>query len=249
MRAAILLVEGSMEEILYTVILRKLYRAGEERCEDINQELKDLIDPLARRRIKCYTLENGMPIVLINSGGHDNLTGYIRQLLKRREIIDLARKLELYIVIAADRDRRPYKSIRDLLASMGYQVTGNRIMKIVLEGDTELFICVIEQGEGEGSSTGEIEDHLQKLFEMLRPEFIRILKEINNAHGSLTDKQKLLIYLALMREKPKIRALREEIKEILEATDNEILRKSLSKIIEILDRILIESSANHISPP
>jgi len=54
----ILLVEGLLEEIVYSGMLEKLYAGKQVECESIQRPLREFIEPVMRRT-KCYTLERG----------------------------------------------------------------------------------------------------------------------------------------------------------------------------------------------
>jgi len=222
MKTLILLVEGLAEEIVYSSILERLYGGRQVKCRDAPTPLKTLIGPLTRRA-KCYTLEHGDLAVIANCGGYENLKNTFRQLLlrlRRRKLLEALRQLDIRIAIAADRDKNPAESIRGVLSSMGLQTTGGDALTVEL-GGAKLTIHVIEQGGEGGTATGEIEDELRKLVETLKPELQRAAEKIEEAYGPLTDKQKLLIYLALLERKPKIRELYELFREAVEAASRD----------------------------
>jgi len=234
MKTLILLVEGLAEEIVYSSILERLYGGRQVKCRDAPTPLKTLIGPLMRRA-KCYTLEHGDLAVIANCGGYENLKNTIRQLLprlRRRKLPEALRQLDLRIAVAADKDKHPTESIRGLLSSMGLQATGGDVFTVEL-GGAKLAIYVIEQGGEGGTATGEIEDELRKLVETLRPELQRAAEKVEEAYGPLTDKQKLLIYLALLDRRPKIRELYELFREAVTAAGRDvILSLGLAKGLE-----------------
>jgi len=231
MKALILLVEGLAEEIVYSSILERLYGGRQVKCRDAPTPLKTLIRPLMRRA-KCYTLEHGDLALIANCGGYENLKNMIRQLLlrlRRRKLLEALRQLDLRIAVAADKDKNPTESIRGLLSSMGLQATGGDTLTVEL-GGAKLTIYVIEQGDEGGTATGEIEDELRKLVETLRPELQRAAEKVEETYGPLTDKQKLLIYLALLERRPKIRELYELFREAVAAASRDaILSLGLAK--------------------
>ena len=233
MKTLILLVEGSTEEVVYSSILKKLYSGRKVECRDAPTPLKTLIRPLMirppRGRLTCYVLERGDLVVIVNCGGYENLKNMIRRLLKRRELLEALTQLDIRIAIAADRDKNPAESIRGLLSSMGLQATGGDTLTVEF-GGAKLAIHVIEQGDEWGTATGEIEDELRKLVETLRPELQRAAEKVEEAYGPLTDKQKLLIYLALLERRPKIRELYELFREAVAAASRDaILSLGLAK--------------------
>jgi len=220
-KTLILLTEGLVEEIVYSSMLEKLYGGRQIECEHAPTPLEALIDPLIRRA-KCYTLEHGDLIVIVNSRGYENLRNTIRQLLTQPELPEALGQLDLRIAVAADRDKNPTESIRGVLSSMGLQATGGDTLTVEL-GGAKLTIYVIEQGDEGGTATGEIEDELRKLVETLRPELQRAAEKVEEAYGPLTDKQKLLIYLALLDRKPKIRELYELFREAVAAANRDAI--------------------------
>ncbi|WP_193322840.1 hypothetical protein [Pyrobaculum calidifontis] len=221
-KTLILLTEGLVEEIVYSSMLEKLYGGRQVECEDAPTPLEALIDPLIRRA-KCYTLEHGDLIVIVNSRGYENLRNTIRQLLTQPELPEALGQLDLRIAVAADRDKNPTESIRGVLSSMGLQATGGDTLTVELGNGAKLAIHVIEQG-GEGdTATGEIEDELRKLVETLKPELQHAAKKVEEIYGPLTDKQKLLIYLALLERKPKIRELYELFREAVAAASRDAI--------------------------
>jgi len=207
MKTLILLVEGLAEEIAYSSILEKLYGGRQVECGGAPTPLKILIRSFMRRA-KCYTLERGDLAVIVNCGGYENLRKMARELLTHPELPEVLGQLNIRIAIAADKDKNPAESIRGLLSSMGLQTTGGDTLTVEL-GGAKLTIYVIEQGGEGGTATGEIEDELKKLVEALKPELQRAAEKVEEAYGPLTDKQKLLIYLALLERRPKIRELYE----------------------------------------
>jgi len=219
-KTLILLTEGLVEEIVYSSILEKLYGGRQVECEDAPTPLEALIDPLIRRA-KCYTLEHGDLIVIVNSRGYENLRNTIKQLLTQPELPEALSQLDLRIAVAADKDKNPAESIRGVLSSMGLQTTKGDALTVELGTGAKLTIHVIEQGGEGGTATGEIEDELRKLFEALRPELQRAAEKVEEAYGPLTDKQKLLIYLALLERKPKIRELYELFRETIAAASRD----------------------------
>jgi len=221
-------VEGLVEEIVYSSMLEKLYGGRQVECKDL-PTLKELIEPFMQRA-KCYAVERGYLVVIVNCGGYENLKNMTRRLLKRRELLEALRQLDIRIAVAADRDKNPAESIRGVLSSMGLQATGGDALTVEL-GGAKLAIHVIEQG-GEGDvATGEIEDELRKLVEALKPELQHIAKRVEEIYKrSLTDKQKLLIYLALLERKPKIRELYELFrKAVAEASRDAVEHLGLAK--------------------
>jgi len=222
----ILFVEGLVEEIIYSSMLEKLYGGRQVECGDAPTQLEVLIDPFIRRA-KCYTLEHGNLAVIVNSRGYENLRNTIRQLLTQPELPEVLSQLDLRIAIAADRDKSPAESIRGLLSSMGFQATGGDAITIEFGNGAKLAIHVVEQGDEGGTATGEIEDELRKLVEALKPELQHIAKRVEETYGPLTNKQKLLIYLALLEHKPKIRELYGLFREIIETASGNIIEQNL----------------------
>jgi len=236
-KALILLVEGLVEEIVYSSVLEKLYGGKQVKCEDAPRSLRALMEPFMRRT-KCYTLERGDLVAIVNCGGYENLKKMTRQLLKRRELIEVLKQLDLRIAIAADRDKKPVESIRGLLSSMGFRATEGDVITVELSNGTKLTVHIIEQGGEEGTATGEVEDELRKLVEALKPELQHFAKKIEETHGPLTDKQKLLIYLALLERKPKIRELRELLRDVMATASGEIMKQNLENLVKNLRKAL-----------
>jgi len=235
----ILLVEGLVEEIVYSSMLEKLYGGKQVTCEDIPRPLRELIEPVTRRT-KCYTLKSGDLVIIVDCGGYENLREMTRQLLKhrRRELLEVLKQLDLRIAIAADRDKKPAESIRGLLSSMGFQVTEGDIITIEPSNGTKLAIHIVEQGDEGGTATGEVEDELRKLVEALKPELQRIAKKVEETYGSLTDKQKMLIYLALLERKPKIRELYEIFREIMAKASRDTIEQNLENLVKNIEKAL-----------
>jgi len=234
MKTLILLVEGLVEEIVYSSMLEQLHGGRQVECGGAPTPLKTLIGPLMRRA-KCYALERGDLVVVVNCGGYENLKNMAKQLLTHPELPEVLRQLDIRIAIAADRDKNPAEGIRGVLSSMGLQATGGDALTVEL-GGAKLAIHVIEQGDEGGTATGEIEDELRKLVETLRPELQRAAEKVEEAYGPLTDKQKLLIYLALLERKPKIRELYELFREAVAAASRDAvehlgLAKGLGKAL------------------
>jgi len=234
----ILLVEGLVEEIVYSSMLEKLYGGKRVECEDIPRPLRELIEPVMRRT-KCYTLERGDLAIIVDCGGYENLKEMTRRLLKRRELLEVLKQLDLCIAIAADRDKKPAESIRGLLSSMGFQVTEGDVVTIEFSSGAKLAIHIVEQG-GEGdTATGEVEDELRKLVEALKPELQHIAKKIEETYEPLTDKQKLLIYLALLEREPKIREFYEILRrEIMATASRDTIERNLESLVKNLEKAL-----------
>jgi len=227
-KTLILLVEGLVEEIVYSSMLEKLHGGRQVECGGAPTPLKILIRSFMRRA-KCYALERGDLVVVVNCGGYENLKNMIKQLLTHPELPEVLSQLDIRIAVAADRDKSPAESIRGVLSSMGLQATGGDTLTVEL-GRAKLTIHIIEQGGEGGTATGEIEDELRKLVETLKPELQRAAEKIEEAYGPLTDKQKLLIYLALLERKPKIRELYELFREAVAAASRDaILSLGLAK--------------------
>jgi len=231
----ILLVEGRVEEIVYSSMLEKLYGGRQVKCRGAPTPLKTLIEPFMQNA-KCYAVERGDLVVIVDGKGYENLKDITKRLLKRRELLEALRQLDIRIAIAADKDKNPAESIRGVLSSMGLQTTGGDALIVELGNGTRLTIHVIEQGGEGGTATGEIEDELRKLVETLKPELQRVAEKVEEAYGPLTDKQKLLIYLALLEHKPKIRELYELFRETIAAASRDAvehlgLAKGLGKAL------------------
>jgi len=60
LKTLILLVEGLVEEIVYSSVLEKLYGGKQAECRDAPRPLRALIEPFMQHA-KCYTLESGGP--------------------------------------------------------------------------------------------------------------------------------------------------------------------------------------------
>jgi len=203
----------------------------------VPRPLKALIEPFIERA-KCYTLERGDRAIIVNCGGYENLKEMTKRLLKRRELTEALEQLDLRIAIAADRDVKPRESIRGLLASKGFRVAGGDAITVEFGGGAKLTIYVVEQGSGEATATGEMEDDLRRLVEALKPELQRFAEKVEEVYGPLTDKQKLLIYLALLEHKPRIRELYELVKEVLATANREVVERNLENLIRSLGKAL-----------
>lgn len=248
LRGVVLLLEGSTEEIVYSILLEKLYRAKRVACTSLPRPLAEALAPLMPRplrsvggRLACYKLESGGYITLINCGGYDNVVLVLRELLGRRhrELARAAVELALSIVVAADSDRDPLQGIKGVLASLGLKAREDGGIHVGLPNNAELAVYVIEQGgRGEGL-TGEIEDDLSSFMESLDPELREAVEKIEEARGRLDSKQKLLIYLALRQARPKARSLLHGIlRETLENSGHGELRRGFKGIVDVLDYIL-----------
>jgi len=233
----ILLVEGLLEEIVYSSMLEKLYGGKQVECESVQKSLREFIGPVMQHT-NCYILERGDLVVIVNCRGYENLRNMTRQLLKRRELREVLKQLDLHIAIAADRDKKPVESIRGLLASMGFQVTEGDVITIEFSGGAKLAIHIVEQGGEGGTTTGEVEDELRKLVEALKPELQHIAKKVEDVYEPLTDKQKLLIYLALLEHKPKIRELYEILGEIMVVASRDVIEQNLESLVKSLEKAL-----------
>jgi len=239
-KALILLVEGLVEEIVYSSMLEKLYGGKRVKCENIPRPLREFIEPVMRRT-KCYTLERGDLAIIVDCGGYENLKEMTRLLLdKRREsLIKVLKQLDLRIAIAADRDKKPAESIRGLLSSIGFQVTEGDVITIEFSSGAKLAIHIVEQGGEGGTATGEVEDELRKLVEALKPELQYIAKKIEETYEPLTDKQKLLIYLALLEREPKIREFYEILRrEIMATASRDTIEQNLENLVKNIEKAL-----------
>jgi len=178
------------------------------------------------------------PVVVVNCGGYENLKRMVRLMLKRRELIEALKQLDLRIAIAADRDKKPAESVRGLLSSMGLRVTEDVAITIEFGGGAKLTMHIVEQGGLGSAATGEVEDELRKLVEALKPELQRLAEKVEEIYKPLTDKQKLLIYLALLEHKPKIRELYELFKEIMASASREAVEQNLKNLVKNLGKAL-----------
>lgn len=70
------------------------------------------------------------------------------------------------------------------------------------------------------------------------PELKSIVEVVESHHNTLSDKQKLLIYLALMRPRPKARALHDDLRSMLAATSEDLVRRGPQGIVGRLEEIL-----------
>lgn len=178
-------------------------------------------------------------MLLVNSGGYDNLKRLIRELLEYEELQRSLREYDVRIVVAADSDMRPRDSIRGLLSSMNLKVQEDNVITVEFPEGVKLRVYVIEQGSEEGILTGEIEDELSKLVEELRSDLRFIVEKIEEIHGLLDNKQRLLVYIALSRSKPKIRSVQHEIKILLDEADVNVMRRCLKGIVGGLEEALV----------
>ncbi len=239
-RIAVLLVEGLTEEILYSILLEKLYGGKRVGYEELPKPLRELVEPL-KKRATYYALENGCLVVLINCGGFDNIKSLLRMLLRREELKEAARELDLRLVIAADKDKRPLESLRGLLSSMSVASTllNERVLMVELSPDTRLKIYVVEQGTSGEGATEEVEDELEKLIESARPELQSVARRIEEEIRTvLSSKQRFSIYLALLNPRIKARLLREYLRELLASIDADTLRRGLQNIARSLGEAL-----------
>lgn len=239
MKAAILLVEGLTEEILYSTLLKRLYGAKQVGLEELPKTLRELVSPLGER-INCFIRRNGY-VILINCGGFEGLRVAMRHLLKRGELKEVVREFELHLVIAADKDKNPLESLRGLLSSMNAKVESvmGRILVTELLRGIKVRIHVLEQGVSGEGATGEIEDELGKLIEIGKPELQSAVRSVEEVlHTTLTSKQKLLIYLALLNPKIKTRLLSRALKEVLTEIDVDVIRHGLQDILKNLEEVL-----------
>ena len=159
-------------------------------------------------------------------------------LLRRNELIDVIYEFRTYFVIIADRDKKPLESIKGLINSLGLQVIENRGVLNVKINEHNLSICIIQQGHSGEGSTGQIEDNLRELIETIRLDLRRAINNIEDIMGSLNDKQKLMIYLALLERRIKFRNIHEVIKDIIEELDVGALRSGLKDIIRSLESLV-----------
>lgn len=236
-----LLVEGLTEKLVYSTLLEKLYKARKVNDDSLPKDLKmAVVEPLkskAEKQFTCYALGGGF-IVLVNCEGYDNINFMLKLLLARREFLDVVKELDLKLVIAADRDRRPMESIRNALRSWGLPVSGEGLLNVGLPNGVQLVVHVVEQGSEAEGATGEVEDELAELAEVLEPRLQNAIKRVEEACGELSSKQKLLLFLALARPRPKVRELNKELEEILRAADENLLKQGLRKIMESLSAAL-----------
>ena len=264
MKTLILLVERLIGEIVYSTILRKLYKGVPVSFKDVIKEVSviskesaelliKLVKPLqgigyresSRTHLHYYRLEQGNFIFLISYEDFEELKLILRSLISELNRLvkvypEAFEKLNLHIAIAADRDYRPAENIKEMFTSLGLTVTGKKPLKVKLIGKIELPIHVIEQGESEDITTGGIEDLLTRLIEVQRPELQELIKEIEKTYGSkLTGRQRFLIYLALLDNKPRIKSLYNTLREkILEQVDEAKIRQTLQNIITALEEAL-----------
>jgi len=247
-KTLILLVEGLVEKIVYSSTLERLYGGKHIECKNVLEslELKSLEELIGsiERRIECYTLERGDLVIIVDCGGYENLKEMTRLLLSKRKelLIKVLKQLDLRMVIAADRDKKPVESIRGLLSSlrssMGFQVTEDDAIAIEFGNGTKLVIHIVEQGGEADTATGGVEDELRKLVETLEPKLQHITKKIEETYEPLTDKQKLLIYLALLERKPKIREFYEILRKIMATISRDTIERSLENLVKSLEKAL-----------
>ncbi|ACB39443.1 hypothetical protein Tneu_0498 [Pyrobaculum neutrophilum V24Sta] len=232
MRAVVLLLEGQTEEILYYTLLKRVYKAQEANCAETPEKLRDLLEPLGRR--KCLKVRQ-VYVAMCNCSGVENIKETLKLLLKRRELAEALRDTAIHIVIAADRDERPAQAIKDMLQSLGYTPAESGGTTVI--PPLGLPIHVIEQGGREDTATGQIEDDLLKLVELVHPDLTQAAARLEEAHGALDNKQKLLLYLALLNRRPGIRKLYKAVKRLLKNADETALRQALKNIVEQLDKL------------
>jgi len=207
------------------------------------RSLEELIEPIGQPT-KCYIIERRDLVIIVDCGGYKNLKEMTRLLLDKQKelLIKVLKQLDLCIAIAADRDKKPVESIRGLLSllrsSLGFQVTEGDIVTIKFSSGTKLTIHIVEQGREGDTATGEVEDELRKLVEAVKPELQHIVKKIEESYEPLTDKQKLLIYLALLRDKPKIRKFYEILRGIMAAASRDTIERNLENLVQNLEKAL-----------
>lgn len=142
-------------------------------------------------------------MAVCNCSGVENIKEALKLLLKRRELAEALRDTAIHIVIAADRDKRPTQAIKDMLQSLGYTPAESGGTTVI--PPLGLPIHVIEQGGREDTATGQIEDELLKLVELVHPGLTQAAARLEEAHGALDNK---LLYLALLNRRPGIRYCR-----------------------------------------
>ena len=235
-QATILLVEGITEEKLYIKLLEKLYNTKRIKFTELPPPIKSLLEPLEKRTTNMIIEENSREkyLALIQCGGYENIKGMLRMLLKRRELVEALKQTRFNIIVAADLDKDPIKSIKDTVASLHLPVEArNNHIAVKVQGQN-LNIRIIQQGYKKPGATGQIEDNLEGLLKTLYPELIEAIKVIEETtKEKLDSKQKLLIYLALLEQKPKIRNLYETIGKHLEKANINQLH-SLGNIVQEL---------------
>ncbi|ABL88638.1 hypothetical protein Pisl_1482 [Pyrobaculum islandicum DSM 4184] len=149
---------------------------------------------------------------MCNCSGVENIKETLKLLLKRRELAEALRDTATHIVIAADRDKRPTQAIKDMLQSLGYTPAESGGTTVI--PPLGLPIHVIEQGGQEDTATGQIEDELLKLVELVHPDLTHAAARLEEAHGALDNK---LLYLALLNRRPGIRYCRKPPRAALRA--------------------------------
>lgn len=255
-KLVLLLVEGSTEEIVYLNLLEKLYNMERTSCKTLPETARKLIEPLldmAVTRLKCLSSKTEQPkrhVVLVNCGGYERAKKLLKLLLKRYELPYALEEFETTLAIAADMDKNPLEGVKGVLNSLKNTLnlefeTANHNTIEVLIGrghgkQARLEIHVIEQGLHDNNSTRQIEDELQNILEEAAKHLAtdKNLVDMVRENNNLTSKQKLLIYLALLDNKIKVRKLLDKLNEILDRVERDILAKGLKNLVEKLEKTL-----------
>lgn len=223
MKIYIMLVEGLIDRIAYSAVAERL---GAARCPE---GLAAALGGELPRKRSCYAVGGGL-VLIVEAGGYSALQAALRELLRRAGEPDsglarLAREHEVHVVIVADRDVEPLQGMGGLLASLGLSPAAvGGAWELEVGGGGRIRLRVLEQGVPGG--TGQIEDELQAAVAAARPDVAARARCL----GELTPKQKLLVYLALLGERPKVRQLAGELAEVLKAADEAALGPLIERL-------------------
>ncbi len=123
-RAAIMLLEGLTEEVLYLSLLKRLYETEDAGIDNLPKSLREYLEPLGiGRRIKSLIIKPSLTyVIVINCGGYEQIKSMLKFLLKRSELKDVIKDLKLCFIVLADRDKKSLESIIGLLHSLRFKV-------------------------------------------------------------------------------------------------------------------------------
>lgn len=216
----IILVEGRTEEVVYQYLLRRLHGGTSLGFEDLPHRISNLLGFLGKRA-RAMVLEGSGErtyVVLVDCGGFEGVKLTLKRILRRPELAEAPE--DICIVVAADADKYPLAAVRNIALSLDQraQVRGN-YASVEVSG-RRIGIAVVEQGymPGDGPGhTGQIEDNLEEFTARLHPHLAGVIEDLERRLGEKLDaKQRLLVYLALLSRKPKIRNLYRAVGELLE---------------------------------
>ncbi len=242
-KVIVILVEGLMDIMVYRNILTRLFEMIPLGYDELPLPLQNFLSPLDKEYIKTFKLARNIHeifVVLINSRGFDNLKETLKRLIKRKyELIKLIRNYSLNILVLADKDKNPSRSIYDSLANFlpGIELTEYNVIKLNIN-DLSLHVTVIEQGFATTQlpyATQELEDHIASILKRSFPELFEKIKKLNEV--GLDSKQLLLIYLALIYPRIKIRTLMRYIDRLMENVQLEEISQEFSKFIQVFEKI------------